>query len=144
METHLTGKWICPMHPDIIKETSGSCDICQMPLVTTESLGYVSADPEKTQMPLVIPASAPLITGKRAIVYIQDTAADKPTYTAVEVTLGPKAGEYYIVHSGLSEGQLVVTKGNFKIDSALQIQAKPSMMSPTDTEAPGGLGHDHK
>ena len=136
------------MHPDIIKETPDSCDISEMPLVTTESLGYVSADPEKAQMPLVIPASAPLITGKRAIVYIQDQTADKPTYTAAEVTLGPKAGDYYIVTSGLTEGQLVVTKGNFKIDSALQIQAKPSMMSPPDTDPvdttpPGGHSHDH-
>jgi len=30
---------------------------------------------------------------------------------------------------GLAEGEIVVTNGNFKIDSALQIQAKPSMMS---------------
>lgn len=148
MEPALAGKWICPMHPDIIKETAGSCDICEMPLVTTESLGYVSIDPEKSQMPLLIPASAPLITGKRAIVYIQDQTADKPTYNAAEITLGPKAGDYYIVTSGLTEGQLVVTKGNFKIDSALQIQAKPSMMSPPgsspdDTAPPGGHSHDH-
>jgi Cu(I)/Ag(I) efflux system membrane fusion protein len=34
------------------------------------------------------------------------------------------------VLSGLREGERVVVKGNFKIDSALQIQAKPSMMNP--------------
>jgi Cu(I)/Ag(I) efflux system membrane fusion protein len=35
----------------------------------------------------------------------------------------------------------VVTKGNFKIDSALQIEAKPSMMTP---EGGGGSGgHQH-
>src|SRR5690606_14348183 len=28
------------------------------------------------------------------------------------------------------EGDLVVTQGNFQIDSAVQIQAKPSMMNP--------------
>jgi Cu(I)/Ag(I) efflux system membrane fusion protein len=45
------------------------------------------------------------------------------------------------VISGLEEGELVVTNGAFKIDSELQIQAKPSMMSP----AGGGPapGHQH-
>ena len=51
-------KYTCPMHPEIIKETSGSCDICQMPLVTTESQGYVSDDPTLVEKPLVIPVTA--------------------------------------------------------------------------------------
>ena len=46
--------------------------------------------------------------------------------------LGPRAGDYYLVNEGLAEGELVVVKGNFKIDSALQIEAKPSMMSAAD------------
>jgi YHS domain-containing protein len=37
------------------------------------------------------------------------------------------------VRSGLKEGELVVVKGNFKIDSALQIEARPSMMSPVES-----------
>ncbi len=37
---------------------------------------------------------------------------------------------------GLKEGERVVTRGNFKIDSALQIQAKPSMMSPKGGATP--------
>ena len=44
--------------------------------------------------------------------------------------LGARVGENYIVRSGLKEGDRVVIKGNFKIDSAMQIQAKPSMMNP--------------
>jgi Cu(I)/Ag(I) efflux system membrane fusion protein len=34
------------------------------------------------------------------------------------------------VREGLQEGELVVTQGNFKIDSAIQILARPSMMNP--------------
>jgi len=79
--------------------------------------------------PLVIPATAPLITGKRAVVYVRVPDAEKPTFEGREVVLGPRAGNYYLVKEGLSEGDVVVTRGNFKIDSALQIQAKPSMMS---------------
>ena len=80
-------------------------------------------------LPLVIPASAPLITGKRAVVYLGDPK--KPgVYEGRQIELGPRVGDYYIVRAGLKEGEYVVTKGNFKIDSTLQIMAKPSMMNP--------------
>ena len=63
------------------------------------------------------------------MVYIRLPDKEKPTFEGRQVTLGPRAGEHYLVKEGLAEGELVVKKGNFKIDSALQIQAKPSMMS---------------
>jgi Cu(I)/Ag(I) efflux system membrane fusion protein len=129
MDVSMTGKWICPMHPSIVKTSKGICDICEMDLVTTESLGYVKAD-LPTKAPLVIPATAPLITGKRAVVYVRRPDVEKPTFEGREVVLGPRAGNYYLVKEGLAEGEIVVSKGNFKIDSALQIQAKPSMMNP--------------
>jgi len=129
MAADMAGKWICPMHPSVVKESDGKCDICQMNLVTTESLGYVKTElPE--QAPLVIPATAALITGKRAVVYVKKPNTEKPTFEGREVVLGPRAGDYYLVKEGLVEGEVVVSKGNFKIDSALQIQAKPSMMNP--------------
>lgn len=86
------------------------------------------------ESPLVIPASAPLITGKRAVVYVAGQGNDG-TYEGREIVLGPRAGQHYIVKSGLEEGELVVTKGNFKIDSAVQIVAKPSMMNPSSVAA---------
>jgi Cu(I)/Ag(I) efflux system membrane fusion protein len=135
MDAAMAGKWICPMHPDIVKDVSGTCDICEMDLVTTESLGYVKVD-ATGRAPLVIPASAALITGKRAVVYVRVPGVEKPTYEGREIVLGPRAGDYYIVNSGLSEGEIVVTKGNFKIDSAMQIQAKPSMMNPRVEKTP--------
>jgi Cu(I)/Ag(I) efflux system membrane fusion protein len=143
MDATMAGKWICPMHPSIVKSEAGSCDICEMDLVTTESLGYVTAD-VAGRAPLVIPATAPLITGKRAVVYVQKTAAERPTFEGREVVLGSRAGDYYIVKSGLVEGDRVVTHGNFKIDSALQIQAKPSMMNPSGAPSPAGHHHDAK
>ncbi|TKJ36642.1 MAG: efflux transporter periplasmic adaptor subunit [Planctomycetes bacterium B3_Pla] len=127
MEPDLAGKWICPMHPSIVKAQAGACDICDMDLVTTESLYTAVGEPNEP--PLVIPASAPLITGKRAVVYVKVPDKEKPTFEGREVVLGPRAGNYYLVKDGLEEGEVVVTNGNFKIDSALQIQAKPSMMS---------------
>lgn len=138
----LADKWICPMHPDVISSNAGDCTICGMPLVTAKSLGFVRA--EVNEMPLVIPATAPLITGKRAIVYVQDPNLKKPMFEGVEIVLGPRAGDFYIVESGLAEGQRVVTRGNFKIDAALQLQAKKSMMNPeaSSTAAPVQI-HQH-
>jgi Cu(I)/Ag(I) efflux system membrane fusion protein len=142
MAPEMAGKWICPMHPAVVKTEAGNCNICGMDLVTTESLGYVVDTPK--QAPMVIPAKAPLITGTRAVVYVQVPGNEKPTYEGREIVLGPRAGDYYIVKSGLAEGEVVVTNGNFKIDSALQIQAKPSMMNPEGAAVPGlHPGTDH-
>ncbi len=141
VEPDLMGKWMCPMHPEVVKESAGSCDICEMPLEKAESLGYVSADELGGDgPPLVIPASAPLITGERAVVYVQVPGKDG-AFEGREIVLGARAGDYYLVEQGLHEGELVVVNGNFKIDSALQIIAKPSMMSP-EGGAPAP-GHQH-
>ncbi len=86
--------------------------------------------------PLVIPVTAPLRTGDRAVVYVRDPQQTAPTFTGRQVQLGPRAGDFYVVESGLEEGEEVVVQGNFKIDSALQIQARPSMMDPNHPETP--------
>lgn len=96
----------------------------------------------KNGPPLIVPASAVLQTGKRALVYVEVDNATEPTYEGREVVLGSRAGEYYIIKEGLKEGESVVTKGNFKIDSALQINAKKSMMNPEGgAPAMGHAGH---
>jgi Cu(I)/Ag(I) efflux system membrane fusion protein len=124
------GKWISPMHPEIVKDGPGACDVCGMDLVPAEELGYV--DNATKPAPLIVPTSAVLRTGKRAVVYVEKPNAERPTYEGREIVLGPRAGEHYLVESGLAAGERVVTNGAFKIDSSLQIQAKPSMMSQSD------------
>ncbi len=96
---------------------------------------------EEAAKPLIIPASAPLVTGKRAVVYVKLPDRERPTFVGKEIVLGPRTGDYYIVVHGLEEGEEVVTQGNFKIDSALQIQAKPSMMTPEGGAAAGAHRH---
>ncbi len=91
-------------------------------------------------LPLVIPASAPLVTGKRAVVYVA-SAGKEGIYEGREVVLGTRAGEYYEVKQGLAEGEMVVVNGAFKIDSAVQILAKPSMMNPEGGVAPAVHNH---
>ena len=141
VDEELAGKWVSPMHPEVLSDEPGNCPVCGMALVKTESLGFAVESTEGIQPPIVIPASAALLTGQRAVVYVEDPHAEKPTYVGREVTLGARAGADYIVVSGLSEGELVVVSGNFKIDSALQIQAKPSMMNPEGGGSTGGHNH---
>jgi len=136
----LAGKWISPMHPEVVKDGPGNCDVCGMPLVRAETLGYVSPDDLEAKPPLVVPASAPLITGKRTVVYME-VPGQPGTYQGREISLGARAGDYYLVRDGLAEGDRVVVNGNFKIDSAIQILAKPSMMNPEGGGPAPGHGH---
>jgi Cu(I)/Ag(I) efflux system membrane fusion protein len=90
--------------------------------------------------PLVVPETAPLITGMRAIVYVEDEG--KPgSFEARKVVLGPRAEGFYVVEEGLDEGEMVAENGNFKIDSAVQILAKESMMD--DREGGSINAHRH-
>lgn len=100
----------------------------------SQTMNLAQADDSQKSF-LVIPASAPLITGKRAVVYVEHPDKEG-IYEGREIVLGPKSGDFYIVKSGLKEGDQVVSKGAFKLDSALQIMAKPSMMGGGSTAMP--------
>ncbi len=133
LDSGLAGKWICPMHPEVVKDGPGQCDKCGMDLQRAETLGYV-AQPSKDSKALAVPQTAVLLTGTRAVVYVEKMERDRPVYEGRVVELGPRAGEYYIVREGLQPGERVVTRGALMIDSALQIQARPSMMQPAATQ----------
>ena len=129
IDPSLAGKWISPMHPEIVKDGPGQCDICGMDLVPAGSLGFI-ASPGDAVEPLLVPATAVLRTGDRAIVYVRIPDEPEPTFEGRQIVLGPRVGDRFIVNAGLEEGELVVTRGAFKLDSELQIRAKPSMMNP--------------
>ncbi len=129
----LVGRWICPMHPEIVKDDPGQCDKCGMDLVASETLGYATQT-SPAQKLLAVPTTAVLLTGRRAVVYVEKERDDGPAYEGRVVELGPRAGDWYVVLSGLQEGERAVTRGALMIDSAMQIQAKPSMMQPPAEE----------
>ena len=136
----LAGKWVSPMHPTVVKDSPGTCDVCGMDLVSAESLGIVG-DSSQAVMPMVIPRTAVLFTGTRSVVYVQVPDQDEPTYEGRTIELGSRAGDYYTVRSGINEGDQVAVHGAFRIDSAMQILAKPSMMMPSGGAS--GSGHNH-
>ncbi|MBC2608165.1 efflux RND transporter periplasmic adaptor subunit [Pelagicoccus albus] len=123
----LAGKWISPMHPEVVKDEPGNCDVCGMALVPASELGYT--DEAAVSAPILIPASAVLWTGERSVVYVETGTGPERNYEGREITIGSRVGDSFIALDGIAEGERVVARGAFKIDSSLQIQAKPSMMS---------------
>jgi membrane fusion protein, copper/silver efflux system len=103
--------------------------------------GRIAASGGQGDAPLLIPATAPLITGTRALVYVQLPHEEAPTFVPREITLGSRAGDFFEVASGLEEGELVVVHGAFRLDSELQIRGGQSMMNPAGGQPAGG--HDH-
>jgi Cu(I)/Ag(I) efflux system membrane fusion protein len=87
--------------------------------------------------PLVVPATAPLFTGRRAIVYVEVADGERTHYEPRTVRLGPRLDHLYPVVAGLAEGERVVSRGAFAIDADLQIRGGDSMMSAPDDREPG-------
>jgi RND family efflux transporter MFP subunit len=69
---------------------------------------------------LSVPESAVLRTGEQDVVFVDKGGGNMEIR---RVALGQKAGGYYEVLRGLSEGEKVVSRANFLIDSESKIQA---------------------
>lgn len=74
---------------------------------------------------LAIPEQAVLDSGKRTLVFV---VRGEGLFEPRTVRLGPKIGPYYEVREGLTEGEQVVTSGNFLIDSESKLMAATNMM----------------
>jgi Cu(I)/Ag(I) efflux system membrane fusion protein len=79
---------------------------------------------------IMVPQSAILWTGKRAVVYIKVPGRESPTFIYREIVLGAEAGDYYVVQSGLEIGEEIAVNGVFKIDASAQLSGLKSMMNP--------------
>ncbi len=90
---------------------------------------------------LLIPKTAVLWTGKRAVVYVKVPNREEPTFLYREIVLGPEAGNFYVVSSGLKEGEEIAVNGVFKIDAAAQLAGKSSMMDPEGGSGGGAMGN---
>ncbi len=84
---------------------------------------------ETDEAKVLIPSSAVLWTGPRSMVYVYEKRDDSHRFEAREVTLGNRAGDYYVIEEGLEEGEQVVFHGAFKIDSEMQLSDRFSMMN---------------
>lgn len=126
-DAELAGKWISPMHPQIIRDSPGQCPICGMDLVSTERYGYAT-QPVEQPASLFVPRSALLMAGKNSVVYVE---TDPGRFEIRPVTLGPLLRDRAIIVDGLKAGENVATAGNFLIDSQMQLAGKPSLIDPS-------------
>ncbi len=125
-DADLAGKWISPMHPQIIRDQPGSCPICGMDLVPTQQYGY-SSEPLPQPEVLVIPRRAVLLTGSTSLVYVE---TEPGRFEIRPVELGPLLQNEAVILSGVEEGEQVAVSGNFLIDSQMQLAGKPSLIDP--------------
>ncbi|MCC9608782.1 efflux RND transporter periplasmic adaptor subunit [Blastopirellula sp. JC732] len=126
-DEQLAGKWISPMHPQIIRDEPGACPICGMELVPTSRYGY-SDQPLGRVPSTVIPRSALLTAGKNSVVYVE---TEPGRFEIRSVKLGPILKDKVVILDGIKPGELVATSGNFLIDSQMQLAGKPSLIDPS-------------
>ncbi|RCS47679.1 efflux RND transporter periplasmic adaptor subunit [Bremerella cremea] len=126
-DEQLAGKWISPMHPQIIRDAPGQCPICGMDLVPTSRYGFTK-EPIGRQPSIVIPRSALLTAGKNSVVYVE---TEPGRFELRNIKLGPILKDKAVVLEGVEPGEMVATTGNFLIDSQMQLAGKPSLIDPT-------------
>jgi Cu(I)/Ag(I) efflux system membrane fusion protein len=126
-DADLAGKWISPMHPQIIRGEPGKCPICGMDLVPTAQYGFTE-EPLPQPVSLYVPRQAVLLAGGNSVAYVET----KPGLFEIRpVTLGPILRDKIVILEGLKPGEFVATAGNFLIDSQMQLAGKPSLIDPT-------------
>jgi Cu(I)/Ag(I) efflux system membrane fusion protein len=126
-DADLAGKWISPMHPQIIRDQPGQCPICGMDLVPTTQYGYAN-HPVPQPESLYVPRSAVLLAGGNSVVYVE---TEPGRFEIRPVTIGPILRNKIVILDGLTVGEKVATSGNFLIDSQMQLAGKPSVIDPS-------------
>jgi Cu(I)/Ag(I) efflux system membrane fusion protein len=132
------GLWTCPTHPFVFQTEGGQCPSGKMALVQIPRTP-ARARSESEQLPLAVPVTAVLDSGVRKLVYVERS---KGQFAPVEIVVGPRTDDAYLVLSGLSEGDNVVTRGNFLLDSQSQIRGLPSLFYKEGQGATPDHRHD--
>ncbi|MCK6485885.1 MAG: efflux RND transporter periplasmic adaptor subunit [Phycisphaerae bacterium] len=95
--------YFCPIYPDRLFDEPRECPIDKFPMKFV-----------RVEKVLAVPASAVINTGTRTVVYRESAPG---TYDMLEVHLGPKAGDFFPVESGVKAGDRVATAGAFILDA---------------------------
>jgi Cu(I)/Ag(I) efflux system membrane fusion protein len=87
---------------------------------------------------LSVPESAVISTGTRDIAFVDRGAG---SFEPRALTLGLRLPDRFEVLGGLTEGEQVLTSGNFLVDSESKLKA--ALATPGGASAGGGSGHSH-
>lgn len=133
----LAGKYISPMHPQVIREEPGQCPLCGMQLVSTVQYGY-AAEALPAQRVVTVPRDALLLTGDQGVLYVE---TEPGRFEIRRVAVGTMNDTEAIIVAGLAPGETVATHGNFLIDSQMQLVGNPSLLDPSKAPSysPGPL-----
>lgn len=129
-DPELANKWISPRHPHVTSAVDGDCPICGVGLVPAKQFGFTDQASARDAA-LVVPRDAVLMAGSNSVVYVE---TEPGRFELRRVVLGPQCGDQIVVRSGVKEGEQVATRGNFLIDSQMQLAGNPSLIDPTKAQ----------
>ncbi|MBD3672138.1 MAG: efflux RND transporter periplasmic adaptor subunit [Planctomycetaceae bacterium] len=89
--------------------------------------------PQSDSDSIVIPRNAVLMAADHCVVYVE---TEPGRFEIRRIETGSVCEDDVIVTKGLSVGELVATKGNFLLDSQMQLVGNPSLIDPTRAAAP--------
>jgi YHS domain-containing protein len=130
-DPELADKWISPRHPHVVESSAGRCPICGVDLVPAAEFGFV-AEQSAQGYALVVPRDAVLMAGENSVIYVE---SEPGRFEIRRVVLGPTCGDQIVVLSGVKQGEQVATRGNFLIDSQMQLAGNPSLIDPLKAES---------
>ena len=83
---------------------------------------------------MVVPRDAVLLAGNSSVLYVE---TEPGRFEIRRVVLGPQCGDQIVIRSGVKHGEHVATRGNFLIDSQMQLAGNPSLIDPSRLEPTG-------
>jgi len=129
-DPELANKWISPRHPHVVESSAGKCRVCGVDLVPAARFGFTAQASDNAEV-LAVPRDAVLMAGSNSVLYIE---TEPGRFEIRPVVLGPNCGDQIVILDGVEMGEQVATRGNFLIDSQMQLAGNPSLIDPTKAE----------
>lgn len=125
-DPELADKWIGPRPPHVIESSPDKCPLCGVDAAPAPQLGFTATEKAQDKA-LVVPRDAVLMAGGHSVLYVE---TEPGRFELRRITLGPSSGEQIVILSGVEQGEQVATRGNFLIDSQMQLAGNPSLIDP--------------
>jgi Cu(I)/Ag(I) efflux system membrane fusion protein len=128
----LADKWVSPRHPHVVSDEPGKCRVCGSTLVHASTLGFTD-EPTAQAEAIVVPRDAVLMAAKHSVVYVE---TEPGRFEIRRVETGPTTKNGIVILKGLAKDEAVATRGNFLLDSQMQLAGNPSLIDPTRAAPP--------